>query len=148
MSFSAMAQEATQADSGTLPEQFWQFPKVPTKTVDGANYRCFNLDEYKTLARIYQDYKSLWRQARLMSLELSNVDRQLKLRMEEVTLWKELSTDLDEDRKFLSSALDDEYESRLKLEKSQRFRTNFLWGVIVVESLALAVLGTVAYTAK
>ena len=83
-----------------------------------------------------------------MSLELSNVDRQLKLRMEEVTLWKELSTDLDEDRKFLSSALDDEYESRLKLEKSQRFRTNFLWGVIVVESLALAVLGTVAYTAK
>ncbi len=108
---------------------------------DGTTYMAFTLDEYKLLGHIYIDYRSLYKQHLLFDtkLRLSNeIKEAQELRLE---VCKNSISTLQADRKYLSARVDEEQKFRLNLDKNSKIEKGLLWALVVVEAVALGVVG-------
>lgn len=115
-------------------------------TIQNVQYKAFTLDEYKTLALIYTDYTFLIKQNASLSKELT-----LRLDMEknyalQVQGLKDLTKVLEADRDYWTLRVKEEQEANKRREVLSGLERFGAWALVVVESLALGVVGVYAAT--
>lgn len=112
-----------------------------TITHEGVEYKAYTLQEYKQLAHLILDYHLLWSYSLSLELEIESWKREKtdwKLRVE---TWKEAAEVQKSRGDQLSKLFDAEHALRLKIEKSHRTLGWIPWALVVVESVAIGVLG-------
>jgi hypothetical protein len=110
-------------------------------TYQNVQYKAFTLDEYKTLALVYADYVYLFKQNISLNKEL-----QLRLDMEknyelQVQGLKDLSKTLELDRDYWTTRVKEEQEANKRRAIFSGIEKFGAWALVVVESLALGVVG-------
>jgi hypothetical protein len=115
-------------------------------TYQNVQYKAFTLDEYKTLALIYTDYLYFIKQNQSLHKEL-----QLRLDMEknyelQVQGLKDLTKTLELDRDYWTVRVKEEQEANKRRETLSGLERFGAWALVVVESLALGVVGVYAAT--
>lgn len=112
-----------------------------TITHEGVEYKAYTLQEYKQLAHLILDYHLLWSYSLSLEAEIESWKREKidwKLRVE---TWKEAAEVQRSRGDQLSELFDAEHALRLKLEKNQRALGWVPWALVVVESVAIGILG-------
>lgn len=115
-------------------------------TYQNVQYKAFTLDEYKQIASIYADYLYFIKQNQSLHKEL-----QLRLDMEknyelQVQGLKDLSKTLELDRDYWTTRTKEEQEANKRRETLSGLERFGAWALVVVESLALGVVGVYAAT--
>jgi hypothetical protein len=110
-------------------------------TYQNVQYKAFTLDEYKTLALVYADYVYLFKQNISLNKEL-----QLRLDMEknyelQVQGLKDLSKTLELDRDYWTTRVKEEQEANKRRAIFSGIEKFGAWALVVVEALALGVVG-------
>lgn len=119
----------------------WMPPEGRTIVKDGIEYKAFTLDEYKLLAHVLVDYDTLWKLRLNLKLEIKALKDELNLERQRIDNCKEGIENQRLRADMLSKMYDSQYKLQLKRSKLQRFAQAFSWSLVVVESLALGVLG-------
>lgn len=121
-------------------------PAGTVLTVQNVQYKAFTLDEYKTIGLIYADYVYLFKQNISLNKEL-----QLRLDMEknyelQVQGLKDLSKMLELDRDYWTVRVKEEQEANKRREIFSGLERFGSWALVVVEALALGVVGVYSAT--
>jgi len=108
---------------------------------EGVEYKAYTLEEYKRLAHLILDYHLLWTYSLSLELEIESWKREKKDWQLRVETWKE-SAEVQKARgDQLSETFDAEHALRLRIEKQQRTLGWVPWALVVVESIAIGILG-------
>lgn len=118
-----------------------EMPSGQVITYQNVQYKAFTLDEYKTLAIIYTDYLYYIKQNKSLGAEL-----QLRLDMEknyelQVQGLKDLTKTLEMDREYWTTRVKEEQEANKRRETLSSLERFGAWALVVVEALALGVVG-------
>jgi hypothetical protein len=112
-------------------ENNYQFPKGTDSNINGEDVRCYNLDEYKTVAKVFILYRNYKNENELLYnkiSELNNINYELKLSVELKNENLKLMSDIyNKDNGFMS-----------------KLKTALPWSIIIVESIALSVVSVYA----
>jgi len=114
---------------------------------DGIEYKAFTLEEYKLLAHVIVEYRTYWSLRVSYKLEIKSLKDELDLKDRRIENCKD-GVEIQKNRAdMLSSMYDSQITQQIKQNKFQRFTQAFSWSLVVVESLALGVLG-ISYALK
>ena len=108
---------------------------------EGVEYKAYTLEEYKRLGHLILDYHLLWTYALSLESEIESWKREKvdwKIRVE---TWKEAAEVQRARGDQLSEVFDAEHALRLRTEKQQRALGWVPWALVVVESIAIGILG-------
>lgn len=121
-------------------------PSGQVITYQNIQYKAFTLDEYKTLALIYADYLYYIKQNASMQRELQlhlDMEKNYELQVEGL---KSLTKTLELDRDYWTTRTKEEQEANKRRETLSGLERFGAWALVVVESLALGVVGVYAAT--
>ena len=87
------------------------------------------------------DYHTLWDYSLNLELEIASFERDAITWQLRVDVWKESAESQRARGDMLSKMFDEEHELRLKIETRQRMFGWVPWALVVVESIAIGILG-------
>lgn len=108
---------------------------------NGAEYKAFNLEEWKQVSHFILDYHLLFDYALSLEAEYDYIQEKFELYQDEVDLWKAEAKRQNKRGNILSKMFDREHKFRLSLEKRDKMWNWIPWTLVVVESVAVGFLG-------
>ncbi len=138
----ALCTGATAEDNRPATQR--QLPQGQTLNVEGVEYKCFTLDEYKDVAHLVVDYRWFWDHTLTLERENALLVSMSEVQTQRVEIWKEQVESLEGEREFLSDLFDAEHGLRLKLEAKDRALGWIPWAIVVLESVAIGAIGLYA----
>ncbi len=135
------ATPAATDDSPTRPDTHRREPMGRSITQDGVEYKAYTLAEYKQLGHLILDYHLLWDYSLSLELDISSYERETVQWEFRMNTWKEATEAQRARGDILSKMFDEEHELRLGLEKQHKAFGWVPWALVVVESIAIGVLG-------
>lgn len=132
---------SAQTTSEGPPAPPMQLPTVDTVKIDNQDYKCLNVDQWKAVLLIANDYQSLyrWRLITQGTLDaykvtVTNYDTLINNYLAQIKL-------LQGDRDYLQLRLNSELDAAKKVKTINNIERGILWGVISVETIMLGVFG-------
>ena len=115
--------------------------------IDGAEHKCFTASEWADLGHLLVDYRDLWRAAvRAEAIEearkdeVTALERRLDVAADRAAL-------LTTDRDWWRTVAETEHAARLDLDSRNRSVEWIPWALVVVEALAIGVVGVASAAA-
>lgn len=109
--------------------------------MEGIEYKCYTVDEYKSVAHLVLDYNWLWDHTLTLEQEKALLASKASIQLERVKLWQTQVESLEREREYLSKLFDAEHGLRLKIEKRDRALGWIPWALVVAESIAIGAIG-------
>lgn len=126
------------------PAERRQLPPGRTLESEGTEYKCFTLDEYKSVAHLVVDYDWLWDHTLTLEQESALFAAKAEVQAQRVELWQTQVESLEREREYLSKLFDSEHGLRLRLEARDRAVGWIPWAIVVLESVAIGAIGLYA----
>jgi len=123
------------------PAERRQLPPGRTLESEGIEYKCFTLDEYKSVAHLVVDYNWLWDHTLTLEQERALLAAKAEVQAQRVELWQTQVESLEREREYLSKLFDSEHGLRLRLEARDRAVGWIPWAIVVLESVAIGAIG-------
>lgn len=128
------------------PQTILTLPQVDTVQIDKVDHKCLNVDQWKQVLLIANEYQSLYRWRLITQgtldaykIQTETYDKLINNYLAQIKLLKD-------DREYLSLRLNTEIDSALKLKKKDNVERGILWGVIALETVMLGVFGVYGVT--
>ena len=137
------------AETATRPEQLRPVPPGRTVEFEGTEHKCFSVPEWKEMGHILLDYRALFAAANRMELRLELHFEEVALLEQRTALWLEVTEELKTERHVNRQLFDAEHALRLEAEgRADSWTRNLPWGLVVVESVLIGVLGVWSATSN
>lgn len=134
------------ANPAAAQEPRYQLPEVPTVQLSGAEHKCLNVDEWKVVLLIANEYQKLydWRLVTQVTLSLhQDTLNTYELMLGNYAAQVEM---LHADRDYLQLRLNSEVGAAKKTQRLASIERGLLWGLVAVEAIVIGILGVKGYT--
>ena len=128
-------------DKPPRPTEYRTQPLGRVITHEGVDYKAFTLNEWKQWGHLKLDYSLLWDYSLSLELEIASFERDIRSWQLRIDVWKTTAENERSRGDMLSSMFDEEHKLRLKIQRQQQMLGWVPWAIVVVESIAIGVLG-------
>lgn len=119
-------------------------PVVDTVQIDKVDHKCLNVDQWKQVMLIANEYQFLYRWRLITQgtldaykIQTETYDKLINNYLAQIKLLKD-------DREYLQLRLNTEIDAAAKIKKKDNVERGILWGVIALETIMLGVFGVMS----